>query len=556
MDYIVEMNGITKKFPGIVANSDITVKIKQGEIYALLGENGAGKSTLMSMLFGLYEPDEGEIKIRGEAVRITDPNVASDLKIGMVHQHFKLIHNFTVAENIMLGNETLKYIFYKPIKIPVFQRQEGENKLKSAFRKTGHFFKRLGIRIANGFTEFFSYVDRKGVEKTVEEISERYGLKVNPHALISDINVSSQQRVEILKMLYKDADILIFDEPTAVLTPQEIESLIEVIKELRAHGKTIIIITHKLEEIKKMADRCAVLRLGKLIDVVDIAKVDEKQLAALMVGRDVVFTTDKAKKEQGEALLDVKNLTVLDSHKFPRVNNVSLTVHSGEILALAGVSDNGQIELADAICGLKRAHEGQITICGKDVTTLSVRERGAYLSYIPEDRQNVGLILDFDLAKNLTLRDYYKPQFCKRGILKYKAFDERSRDLIKKYDIRSALAERTVVRSMSGGNQQKAIIAREIERDTDVMVFVQPTRGLDVGAIEGIHHQIIAERDKGKAILLISLELEEIMNLADTIAVIYNGEILKTLPADSATIEDVGRYMMGIRDSESTEETA
>lgn len=506
-DYIVEMRHITKRFPGIVANKDVTIQIKKGEIYAILGENGAGKSTLMSMLFGMYEPDEGEIYIRGKKEIISSPRYATQLNIGMVHQHFKLVSNYTIAENIIMGIEPVK--------------------------------KALGI---------FPYVDIKGANEKIARLSRQYGLEVDPKKVISDINVSVQQRVEILKMLYREAEILIFDEPTALLTPQEIEFLLKIIKGLRDGGKTIILITHKLEEIKKVADRCAILRRGELIDVLDVQSTSTKEMASKMVGREVSFTLDKAPAKFRDVVLDVKDLTVTNEDKFQVVKNVSFSVHGGEIFAIAGVSGNGQVEIADAIAGLMKANSGQILLNGKDITEYSIRKRTLEgIAYIPEDRQTYGLILDFTLEDNLALKNYFKEPFSRKGILNKKEFETYGEKLIQEYDVRSGQGNRTQVRSMSGGNQQKAIIAREIQQDTPLLIFVQPTRGLDIGAIENIHKQILAERDKGKAILLISLELDEIMNLADTIGVIYNGQIQKIADASTLTTKEVGQFMMGVK---------
>lgn len=506
-DYIVEMRHITKRFPGIIANKDVTIQIKKGEIYAILGENGAGKSTLMSMLFGMYEPDEGEIYIRGKKEVISSPRYATQLNIGMVHQHFKLVSNYTIAENIIMGIEPVK--------------------------------KALGI---------FPYVDIKGANEKIARLSRQYGLEVDPKKVISDINVSVQQRVEILKMLYREAEILIFDEPTALLTPQEIEFLLKIIKGLRDGGKTIILITHKLEEIKKVADRCAILRRGELIDVLDVPSTSTKEMASKMVGREVSFTLDKTPANFRDVVLDVKDLTVTNEDKFQVVKNVSFSVRGGEIFAIAGVSGNGQVEIADAIAGLMKVHSGQILLNGKDITEYSIRKRTLEgIAYIPEDRQTYGLILDFTLEDNLALKNYYKEPFAKKGILNKKEFETYGERLIQEYDVRSGQGNRTQVRSMSGGNQQKAIIAREIQQDTPLLIFVQPTRGLDIGAIENIHKQILAERDKGKAILLISLELDEIMNLADTIGVIYNGQIQKIADASTLTTKEVGQFMMGVK---------
>ncbi len=506
-EYIVEMRHITKRFPGIVANDDVSIAIKKGEIFALLGENGAGKSTLMSMLFGMYEPDEGEILIRGEKVRIASPAHATQLSIGMVHQHFKLVENYTITENIVLGQEPKARLF--------------------------------GILPA---------VDIKGSDKKIAELSKRYGLEVDPRKKIEDVNVSTRQRVEILKMLYREAEILIFDEPTAVLTPQEIEFLLDIIRGLRNAGKTIILITHKLEEIKKVADRCAILCRGKLIDVLDVATTSTKTMANMMVGREVVFSIDKNPAKFGAEVLKVANITVKNQDGLPVVKNVSFSIRSGEIFAIAGVSGNGQTEVADAITGLIPVSGGKIFLKETDITNLSVRDRTlAGISYIPEDRQEVGLVLDFNLAENLALKEYFREPFCKKGVLQEEAFDEHGKKLIENYDIRSGQGIETVVRSMSGGNQQKAIIAREIELSSELMIFVQPTRGLDIGAIENIHRQILTQRDAGRAILLISLELDEIIGLADTIGVMYNGEMLNIAPAETLTANQVGEFMMGVK---------
>lgn len=507
-EYIIEMRHITKRFPGIVANDDVSIQIKKGEIYALLGENGAGKSTLMSMLFGMYEPDEGEIYVKGRKVRITSPNYATKLNIGMVHQHFKLVSNYTVAENIIMGMEPVK--------------------------------KFLGL---------IPQVDIKKANRDIRRLSEDYGLEVDPEQIIEKVNVSIRQRVEILKMLYREAEILIFDEPTAVLTPQEIEFLLQIIRNLRDSGKTIILITHKLEEIKQVADRCAILNRGKIVDVLDVASTSTKKMANLMVGRDVSFNVEKSAPRFGETILKLENVSVHNQDHFEVVKNVSFEVRRGEIFAIAGVSGNGQVELADAVAGLMKVSSGRIFLNGKDITNESIRKRTEDgISYIPEDRQEYGLVLDFSLRDNLALKSYYKEPFSgKNGVLRTEEFEKYADRLIQEYDIRSGQGSSTQVRSMSGGNQQKAIVGREIELQSDLMIFVQPTRGLDIGAIENIHKQIIAERDKGKAILLISLELDEIMNCADTIGVIYNGAIEKIAPADTLTTNQVGEFMMGVK---------
>lgn len=509
-EYIIEMKNITKKFPGIIANDNVTLQIKKGEIFALLGENGAGKSTIMSMLFGMYEPDSGEIFIRGKKEKINSPTYATKLNIGMVHQHFKLIQNYTITQNIILG--------LKP--------------------KT----KLFGV---------IPYIDIKMYDEEIKKLSEEYGLYINPTDVIENINVSTQQRVEILKMLYREAEILIFDEPTAVLTPQEIQFLLKIITGLRDAGKTIILITHKLEEIKQVADRCAILNRGKLIDILDVKTTSTKQMANLMVGREISFTVDKTEAQFKKEVLSVKNLTVKNKNGFEIVKDVSLSIRQGEILAIAGVSGNGQVELANAIFGLQQISSGTILLNNEDITHFSIRERILKgISYIPEDRQRYGLVLDFDLKDNLALKSYFKLPFSKNGVLREKAFLDYGKNLINEYDIRSSQGNETIVRSMSGGNQQKAIIGREIDLNSDLIIFVQPTRGLDIGAIENIHKQIIKERDSGKAILLISLELEEIMNCADTIAIIYSGQIQKITDAKLLTTNEVGQYMMGVKNND------
>ncbi|MCI2056967.1 MAG: ABC transporter ATP-binding protein [Oscillibacter sp.] len=508
-DYIVEMRHITKRFPGIIANDDVTIQVKRGEVYALLGENGAGKSTLMSMLFGMYEPDMGEILINGEPVKFRSSNDATAHSIGMVHQHFKLVDNYTVAENIVLGVEPMK--------------------------------RTLGI---------FPSVDLKTANREIAELSKTYGLEVNPTDVIENIPVSVRQRVEILKMLYRKAEILIFDEPTAVLTPQEIEFLLKIIDGLRKSGKTIILITHKIEEIKKIADRCAILYRGRLVKVLDVQSTSSQDMANMMVGREVDFNPTKTPANYRGDVLEVSHLTVQNANKFDVVKDVSFKIRSGEVFAVAGVSGNGQGELADAVSGLMKVYSGSIKLCGQDVTNDSIRQRlESGISYIPEDRQGVGVFLDFTLGDNLAIRKYYKQPFSQGGILHFSEFENYADKLIDRYDIRCGQGRKTSLRSMSGGNQQKAIVAREIEEHAKLIIFVQPTRGLDIGAIENIHKQILAERDRGAAILLISLELDEIMELADTIGVIYNGQMMKIADASTLTSLDVGRYMMGVKEA-------
>ncbi len=506
-EYIVEMKGITKKFPGIIANNNVSIQIKKGEIFAILGENGAGKSTLMSMLFGMYEPDEGEIFIRGKKVNINSPNIATELGIGMVHQHFKLVSEYTIAENIVMGMEPVK--------------------------------KLLGI---------IPVVDTEKANHEIADLSEKFGLYVNPTDIIKNVNVSTQQRVEILKMLYREAEILILDEPTAVLTPQEIAALLDIIRELRNNGKTIILITHKLDEIKQIADRCAILNRGCLIDVRDVATTSTKEMANLMVGREVSFSTKKKPAEMKENVIEVKNITVVDANNFPVVKNVSLNIRSGEILAIAGVAGNGQVEVADAIAGMLPVSSGHIILDGEDITTASIRQRiEKGIAYIPEDRTSTGLVLDYDINSNFILKDYYKTEYHKaKNVLDSEVIEAKGEALINEYDIRCSNGGKTISRSMSGGNQQKVIIAREINLFSKLMIFVFPTRGLDIGAIENIRKMIIKERDKGKAVLLVSLELDEIMDISDTIAVIYNGEIQKIAPVSELTKHEVGEFMMGI----------
>ena len=501
MDYIIEMSNITKKFPGVVANDNITLRLKKGEIHALLGENGAGKSTLMSVLFGLYQPESGEIRKNGTVVRIGGPNDATQLGIGMVHQHFKLVHNFTVLENIVLGSETT----------------------------------RRGFLALNG------------ARQKVVELSGRYGLEIDPDALISDITVGMQQRAEILKMLYKDNEILIFDEPTAVLTPQEISGLMKTMKNLAAQGRSILFITHKLSEIMAVADRCTVLRKGKYIGVVDVAGTTRETLSEMMVGRGVSPEADKPKAAPGDVILEVRGLTVRNRATGKNaVDNVSFSVRAGEIVCVVGVDGNGQSELVYALTGLTRADGGRVLLDGNEITRASVRARGSGgLAHIPEDRHKHGLILDYNLAYNLALQRYFEPAFQKRGFLRFGALYAYAGGLIEKYDIRSGQGAKTTARAMSGGNQQKAIVARELDRDHKLLVAVQPTRGLDVGAIGRIHGQLAEERAKGKGILLISLELEEVLSVSDRILVIFEGRIVADLNPKTVTFQELGLYMSG-----------
>jgi len=501
--YAIEMVNITKRFPGIIANDNITLQLRRGEIHALLGENGAGKSTLMSVLFGLYQAEEGVIKKDGKEVKINNPNDANDLGIGMVHQHFKLVQCFTVLENIILGVESTKG--------GVLQMEEARAKVKA--------------------------------------LSEKYGLHVDPDAKIEDITVGMQQRTEILKMLFRDNEILIFDEPTAVLTPQEIEELMEIMKNLRAEGKSILFITHKLNEIKAVADRVSVLRRGKYIGTVDVATTSKEEMSRMMVGRDVNMVVDKEPAKPGETILKIENMTVASKmHSNNAVKNVSFEVHEGEIVCIAGIDGNGQTEFVYGLTGMEPLVDGKITLCGKDITKDSIRQRSKLLSHIPEDRHKHGLVLDYPLEYNMVLQRYYQPEFTSgAGFLKRKEIREYSEKLEAAYDVRSGQGPITIARAMSGGNQQKAIIAREIDKDHKLLVAVQPTRGLDVGAIEGVHKNLIAERDNGRAVLLISLELEEVMNVPDRILVMYEGEIVGELDPKKTTVEELGLYMAGAK---------
>ncbi len=505
-EYAIEMLNITKRFPGIIANDNVTIQLRRGEIHALLGENGAGKSTLMSVLFGLYQAEEGIIKKDGVEVKINNPNDANDLGIGMVHQHFKLVQCFTVLDNIILGVETTKH--------GILQKDESRKKIL--------------------------------------ELSDKYGLKVDPDAKIEDITVGMQQRTEILKMLYRDNEILIFDEPTAVLTPAEIDELMIIMKNLAKEGKSILFISHKLAEIMSVADRCSVLRRGKYIGTVDIKDTNEDELSRMMVGRDVQLVATKEDKTPGNVILHVENMTVPSKlHHNNAVKNVSFDVREGEIVCIAGIDGNGQTELVYGLSGLENITSGKITLSGKDITNASIRERSTSgMSHIPEDRHKHGLVLDYNLGYNLVLQRYFEPAFSTMGFLKKKDIMDYSDKLIEQYDIRSSLGSQTITRSMSGGNQQKAIIAREIDKNPDLLIAVQPTRGLDVGAIEYIHKQLIAQRDAGHAVLLVSLELEEVMSVSDRILVMYEGEIVGEFDPKKTTPEELGLYMAGAKRKE------
>lgn len=592
-DYVIEMRHITKEFPGIIANDDITLQLKRGEIHALLGENGAGKSTLMSVLFGLYQPEKGEILKDGKVVKINSPNDATALDIGMVHQHFKLVEVFSVLDNIILGAEP---------------------------NKAG-------------------FLTKKEARKKVVDLSEKYGLKIDPDAIIEDITVGMQQRTEILKMLYRDNEILIFDEPTAVLTPQEIDELMQIMRNLAAEGKSILFITHKLNEIMAVADRCSVLRKGKYIGTVNVADTTKEELSKMMVGRDVKFAVDKDDAQPKGEILKVENLCVESKiHKKLAVKDVSFTVHSGEIVCIAGIDGNGQTELVYGLTGLEKLApnideteerkidvpvwtklknvdkkeraklfftqggefiryffvklgfkiwdwmkkvgegiaskcvalwnklvfvfdknrresidvnadvKGRVYLCGQDITKASIRKRSKTgMSHIPEDRHKHGLVLDYSLEQNMVLQRYWEKDFQAGGFIKKKSVRKYSDNLIAQYDVRSGQGSVTKVRSMSGGNQQKAIVARELDRPHNLLVAVQPTRGLDVGAIEYIHAQIVKDRDEGAGVLLVSLELDEVMNLSDRILVMYEGEIVGELDPKKTTVQELGLYMAGAK---------
>ena len=505
--YAIEMLNITKKFPGIIANDNITLQLRKGEIHALLGENGAGKSTLMSVLFGLYQPEEGEIRKDGQKVSIKDPNDANALGIGMVHQHFKLVECFSVLDNIIMGVEPTRC----------------------------------------------GFLQKKAAREKVIELSERYGLHVDPDAIIEDITVGMQQRTEILKMLYRENEILIFDEPTAVLTPQEIDELMQIMKNLAAEGKSILFISHKLAEIMAVADRCSVLRKGKYIGTVETANTTMEELSAMMVGRNVNFHVEKTPSVPGEVVLGVEHMTVASKQgKENAVKDVSFAVRRGEIVCIAGIDGNGQTELVYGLTGLEPLSAGKVTLCGADITNAPIRYRNTHgMSHIPEDRHKHGLVLDYTLEDNIVLQRYFEPEFTdKIGFLRRDNIRSYAERLIEQYDVRSGQGPITRARSMSGGNQQKAIIAREIDKAPELLVAVQPTRGLDVGAIEYVHKQLVAQRDAGKAVLLVSLELDEVMDVPDRILVMYEGEIVGELDPKTTTQEELGLYMAGAKRDE------
>ena len=503
--YVIEMIHITKEFPGIKANDDITLQLRKGEIHALLGENGAGKSTLMSVLFGLYQPEIGEIRKNGKKVEIRDPNDATALGIGMVHQHFKLVDVFTVLDNIILGAETTK----------------------------------------------MGFLQKKEARAKVMKLSERYGLAVDVDAKVEDITVGMQQRVEILKMLYRENEILIFDEPTAVLTPQEIDELMMIMKNLAREGKSILFISHKLKEIMTVADRVSVLRKGKYIGTVNTCDTDKQELSNMMVGRPVQLEVSKTPAQPKEVVLSVDHMSVYsNTKKKDAVHDVSFEAHAGEILCIAGIDGNGQTELIHGLTGLDKITSGSVKLCGEEIAHASIKERGKNMSHIPEDRHKHGLVLDFTLEQNMVLQRYQEERFQNHGFIKPAAVREYASNLIEQYDVRSGQGPITVARSMSGGNQQKAIIAREVDREKPLIVAVQPTRGLDVGAIEYIHSQLVAERDKGKAVLLVSLELDEVMSLSDRILVLYEGEIVGEFDPKKLTVQELGLYMAGAKRQE------
>lgn len=506
MNHVIEMLNIRKEFPGVVANDDIFLQVEQGEIHAILGENGAGKSTLMSILFGLYPADHGTIKVNGKEVHIASPNDANALGIGMVHQHFQLVQNFTVTENIILGKE-------------------------------------------GGFI-----LDRKKAVKRIQALSEQYGLRIDPDSVIENITVGMQQRVEILKMLYRDAQILIFDEPTSVLTPQEIEELMTIMRNMVKEGKSVIFITHKLDEIKEVADRCTIIRRGKVVGVVDVASTSQAKMAAMMVGRPVSFKVEKKPMVPGKPILDISHLTVMNVKKLIAVRDFSLQVRSGEIVGIAGVDGNGQTELVEAITGLRPIVSGTVLVNGKDITHASIRERNeAGIGHIPEDRQKRGLVLSFPMSANMVIKEYYRSPFSRHGILQKQAIDQHAQHIFDTFDVRSGEGIVSLAQKLSGGNQQKAIVGREMTLDCDVIIAVQPTRGLDVGAIEYIHKRLVEHREKGKAVLLVSFELDEIFNLSDRIGVMHRGQLIDVVQTKDTNEEEIGLMMAGVKEREAAQ---
>lgn len=507
-NFVLEARGITKQFPGVLANDKVDFDLKPGEVHALLGENGAGKSTLMNILYGLYQPNEGQISVNGEAISLTSPKNAIEHGIGMVHQHFMLIPVFSVTENIMLGSET------------------------------DHQSKTNNSPLAK--------LDRQTVGKLVKELSNQYNLSIDPTAIVGDLPVGVQQRVEIVKALYRKASILILDEPTAVLTPQEADDLFVIVNELKNQGVSIIFISHKLKEVLAIADRITVMRGGKVVGHTTPAESNEQQLAEMMVGREVILTVDKEPAQPKEDILVVKNLCVSDQRELESVQDVSFVVRSGEILGIAGVQGNGQTELAEALSGLRKANKGSAALAGVDITHSTPRHiTNTGLAHIPEDRQKHGLVLSYTVADNMVLCDYFKPPFSKNGILEQAAIDANSRKLIEDFDVRTP-SPYVAAGKLSGGNQQKVIVARELSRDVKLVIANQPTRGLDVGSIEYIHKQIVNMRDAGTAVLLISAELDEIIALSDRIAVMYRGKIVTVVEAKSVSKEQLGLWMAGV----------
>lgn len=499
MKTAIELTNISKKFGNFYANKNISFNILDGEVHAILGENGAGKSTLMNILFGIYQPTDGEIKIDGQAVKITNPNIAKELKIGMVHQHFQLVDSFTVAQNVVLGNE-----------------------------------------ITHGLS-----IDMKKTNQLVQEVIDKYKFDIKADQLVSELTIGQQQKVEILKMLFIDAKYLIFDEPTGALTPQETQELLSIIKNLKENGKTIILITHKLNEIKAIADRCTVIRKGNTIATVDVDTATSEELAALMVGHEVEFNVNKPHVKCGDVKLKLDDVCVGD-----KVHNISLELHSGEILGIAGVDGNGQVELIEAIMGMRKITHGKVFLNNVDITNKSVRKINEQnIAYVPQDRHKVGLVLDFDIADNAVLKRYYQKPYSKFGILNYNEINKLANQLIENYDIRCNDGIHSQTRGMSGGNQQKLIIGREFSYDPEVIILVQPTRGVDVGAISNIHKDIMNELANGKAILLVSLELSEIMQLSDKICVMHGGENMGILDAITTNEEEIGLLMAGMRGS-------
>jgi len=505
MPPILELRGITKRFPGVLANDHIDLTLNQGEIHALLGENGAGKTTLMNVLYGLYHPDEGEIIVRGKPIKITGPRDAIAQGIGMVHQHFMLIPVFTVTENVMLGDES----------------------------------------ITNGIV-----LDRKKVAREIRELSTRYGLEVNPDLYIKDLSVGIQQRVEIIKLLYRKADILILDEPTAVLTPQEVDDLFQVLRNLKEHGNSIIFITHKLREVLALADRITVLRLGKVIGTTEPSKTNSAELARMMVGRSVILSVEKAPAKPQGVVLKVENLVVRDERHNIAVNDVSFEVRAGEVLGIAGVQGNGQTELVQALTGLRRVESGRVTILGHDTTHATPRQLFELdVAHVPEDRQQDGLVLNFPVEDNLVLNEYYRPPFAKGIVMNFEAIERAAAERVQEFDVRTpSIFVKTA--NLSGGNQQKVIVAREFSGPIKLLIASQPTRGLDVGSIEYIHKRIIEKRDEGTAVLLVSNELDEIMSLSDRIAVMFKGKIIDTVNAEETTKEALGLLMAGVHGEE------